>query len=184
MEKASFDHLNKLFEINANEWNHQILLIDQNLLVVVWEPKLYVLPILPHLVSKVLVPGEHHMLKDPSFYEVVHTRDVKACQDRLDQRDKKRQEGMLRQAPERNRLTFSSTVYPPTKKKASTSPSASPFASTSFAASSSFAASTEPNSPAYSSFVGTELQVEIEPVVSHIVCDEEREEDMATNLRT
>ena len=184
MEKVSFDHLNKLFEINANKWNHQIILIDQNLLVVVWEPKLYVLPILPHLVPKVLVPGEHHMLKDPPFYEVVHTRDAKGCQDRLDQRDKKCQEGMLRQAPERNRLTFSSTIYPPAKKKASTSPSASPSASTSFAASSSSAASTEPNSPAYSSFVEIELQVEVEPVVSHIVYDEEREEDMATNLRT
>ena len=91
---------------------------------------------------------------------------------------------MLRQAPERNRLTFSSTIYPPAKKKASTSPSASSSTSTSFAASSSSAASTEPNSPAYSSFVEIELQVEVEPVVSHIVYDEEREEDMATNLRT
>ncbi|RVW32190.1 hypothetical protein CK203_080087 [Vitis vinifera] len=152
--------------------------------LVEWVEKLYVLPILPHLVPKVLVPGEHHMLKDPPFYEVVHTRDAKGCQDRLDQRDKKCQEGMLRQAPERNRLTFSSTVYPPAKKKASTSPSASSSTSTSFAASSSSAASTEPNSPAYSSFVEIELQVEVEPVVSHIVYDEEREEDMATNLRT
>lgn len=90
MKKASFDHLNKLFKITTNEWNHQILFVDQNLLVVVREPKLYVLSILPHMVSKVLVSGEHHVLKDPHFYEVAHARDTKACQDWLDQRDKKR----------------------------------------------------------------------------------------------
>ena len=35
VEKASFDRLNKLFVISANEWHHQTLLIDQNLLLVV-----------------------------------------------------------------------------------------------------------------------------------------------------
>ena len=116
MKKASFDHLNKLFEIIANEWNHQILLIDQNLLVVVREPKLYVLPILPHLVSKVLVSGEHHVLKDPPFYEVTHARDTKARQDRLDQRDKKRYKGMLRKNLNGNCPTFSSTICRPRRR--------------------------------------------------------------------
>lgn len=84
VEKASFDHLNKLFEITTNERNHQIFLTDRNLLVVVREPKLYVLPILPHPVLKVLMPNKHHVLKDFTFYKVVRARDAKACQDRLD----------------------------------------------------------------------------------------------------
>lgn len=64
VEKASFDHLNKVFEITTNKRNHQIFLTDWNLLVVVREPKLYVLPILPHPVLKVLVSSKHHVLKD------------------------------------------------------------------------------------------------------------------------
>lgn len=44
VEKASFDHLNKLFEITSNKRNHRILLTDRNLLTVVQEPKSYVLP--------------------------------------------------------------------------------------------------------------------------------------------
>lgn len=81
LEKASFDHVNKLFEITTNEQNHQIFLMDRNLLVVVREPKLYVLPILPH---PVLVPSKHHVLKDFTFYKVARARNAKACQDRLD----------------------------------------------------------------------------------------------------
>ena len=42
---------------------------------------------------------------------------MKARQDRLDQREKKRQEGTLRQAPGVSRLATSSTAHPPTKKK-------------------------------------------------------------------
>lgn len=84
VEKASFNHLNKLFEITTNKRNHQIFLTDRNLLVVVREPKLYVLPILPHPVLKVLVPSKHHVLKDFTFYKVARPRDAKACQDRLD----------------------------------------------------------------------------------------------------
>lgn len=86
MEKASYDRLNKLFMISANERNYQTLLTNQNLLAVVREPRLYVLP---HLLPKVLVPGEHHVLKDLPFYEVAHAIDLKARQDRLDQREKK-----------------------------------------------------------------------------------------------
>lgn len=39
VEKASFDRLNKLFEISTNERNHQVLLMDGNLLAVVREFK-------------------------------------------------------------------------------------------------------------------------------------------------
>ena len=77
VEKTFFDHLNKMFEITAKERNHRILLIDRNLLVVVWEPKLYVLPILPHPAPKVLVPGEHHVLKDLTLYEFARAANAK-----------------------------------------------------------------------------------------------------------
>lgn len=89
VKKASFDRLNKLFKITSNKWNHLILLMDQNLLVVVWEPNSYVLLILPRSASKVLVPDEHHVLKNLPFYEVAPAQDTKACQDQLDQREKK-----------------------------------------------------------------------------------------------
>lgn len=45
--KASFDRLNKLFVIFMDEKNHQTLLIDQNLLVVILKRQLYFLPIIP-----------------------------------------------------------------------------------------------------------------------------------------
>ena len=81
VEKAFFDHLNKMFGITTNERNHRILLIDRNLLVVVREPKSYVLPILPRPAPKVLVPGEHHVLKDLPFYKVARAGNAKAHQD-------------------------------------------------------------------------------------------------------
>lgn len=78
VEKASFDRLNKLFVIFASERHHQTLLTDQNLIVVVWKTQLYVLPIFPYLAPKVLVSGEHHVLKDLSFYEEARVADAKA----------------------------------------------------------------------------------------------------------
>lgn len=81
VEKVSFDLFNKLFEIIANERNYQILLTYRNLLAIVQDPKLYVFPILPRPAPKVLVPGEYHVLKDLSFYEVVHETNTKAHQD-------------------------------------------------------------------------------------------------------
>lgn len=49
--------------------------------------------------SKVVVPGEHHILKDFPFYEEAREENAKADQERLDQREEKRQEGTLRKAP-------------------------------------------------------------------------------------
>ena len=46
IEKASFDRLNKLFEIVVSEQDHKVLLSDKNLHAMISEPKLYVLPIL------------------------------------------------------------------------------------------------------------------------------------------
>lgn len=48
--------------------------------------------------SKVVVPGEHHILKDLPFYEEAREENAKAHQERLDQREEKRQEGTLRKA--------------------------------------------------------------------------------------
>lgn len=77
VEKASFDQLNKLFEISATERNHQVFLMDKNLLSVVMESKPFILPILPHLAPQSFVIGEHHMLKDLPCYEVARTVDLK-----------------------------------------------------------------------------------------------------------
>lgn len=83
LEKASFDRLNKLFVISINEQNYQILLTYRNLLVVVQEPRPYILPILSCAAPKVLVPSEHHVLNDLPFYKVEHVANAKANQDWL-----------------------------------------------------------------------------------------------------
>lgn len=85
VEKASFVHLNKLFEITANERNYQMLLSTRNLLIVVQEPQPYVLNILPRWLPKVLVPGEHFVLQDLPFYEEAREADMKARQKCLEQ---------------------------------------------------------------------------------------------------
>ena len=85
MEKASFDRLNKLFEIAAVERHHQTLLTARNLLAVVREPQPYITNILPRWLPKQVVPGEHFVLKDLPFYERDRKADAKARQERLDQ---------------------------------------------------------------------------------------------------
>ena len=81
MDKTFFDRLNKLFVISISERNHETLMIDQNLQAVVRDSQLYAIPILPCFEPRVLVPGEHHVLKDLSFYEKASTIDAKARQD-------------------------------------------------------------------------------------------------------
>ncbi|RVW21238.1 hypothetical protein CK203_114582 [Vitis vinifera] len=97
VEKASFDQLNKLFVISTSERHYQTLLTDQNLLSVVQKPQPYIIPIFPRLAPKVLVPNEHHVLKDLPLYEEARAINAKARQDQLNQREKKHQEGTLRQ---------------------------------------------------------------------------------------
>ena len=63
--------------------------MDKNLLAMVREYKLSILPILPRLAPKVLVLGKHHVLKNLPLYEVVCAADAKACQDQLEQKNKK-----------------------------------------------------------------------------------------------
>ena len=69
VDKTSFDQLNKLFVIFTREWNHETLLTKENLLKLVRDPKLYVVPSsLPRFAPKVSVFGEHYVMKDLSFY--------------------------------------------------------------------------------------------------------------------
>lgn len=82
MKKASFICLNKLFEITTNKRNHQTFLTTWNLfaVVVIQEPQPYVLLIILRQVPRVVVPGEHFVLKDLPFYEEVREADAKAHQ--------------------------------------------------------------------------------------------------------
>ena len=122
VEKASFERLNRLFEIISVERHYQTLLTAWNLLAVVREPQPYVLNILPRRLPKVVVPGEHFVLKDLPFYKRACEADVKARQERFDQREEKRQKGTLRKTPgekgpgEKGRNS-SPTVCPPAAKK-------------------------------------------------------------------
>ena len=78
MGKASFIHLNKLFQIIASERNHHTLLSARNLLVIVREPQLYVHNIIHRRLPKIVVLGEHFILRDLPFYEEAREIDVKA----------------------------------------------------------------------------------------------------------
>lgn len=93
VEKASFDRLNKLFVISSSERHHQTFLTGKNLLAVVRESQLYIIPILPCLAPKVLVSGEHHVLNDLLSYKKARAAYSKAHQDRLDQREKNARRG-------------------------------------------------------------------------------------------
>ena len=90
VKKASFNRLNRLFEITTIERHHQTLLSTQNLLAVVQEPQSYVLNILHRRLPKVVVLGEYFVLKDLPFHEKASEADVKAHQERLDQQEEKR----------------------------------------------------------------------------------------------
>lgn len=117
VEKASFNRLNRLFEIVASERNYQTLLSSRNLLVVVWETQLYTLNILPRRLPKVVVSGEHFVLKDLPFYAKAHETDAQAHQERLSHREERRQEGTLRRAPGEKRRAPSPPACPPVQKK-------------------------------------------------------------------
>ena len=99
MEKASFDRLNKLFEIAAEERSCQTLLSTQNLRLVTQVSQSYVLNIIPRRLPKKVVTGEHFVLKDLPFYFKAREADAQARQARLNQREEKRQVGTLLRAP-------------------------------------------------------------------------------------
>ena len=117
VEKASFDRLNRLFEIAAAERSCETLLSAQNLRLVTQEPQPYVLNILLRRLPKEVVTREHFVLKDLPFYAAVRKADSrfrKAC---LNKQEVKRQEGLLRKAPEDKRPASSPPTGAPTKKK-------------------------------------------------------------------
>ena len=117
VEKASFDRLNKLFEINTIERHYQTLLSARNLLAVVQEPQPYVVNILPRRLPKFVVPGEHFVLKNLPFYKRARKAVAKARQEHLDQQEEKRQEGTLRKAPGEKGRDSSPMVRSPTAKE-------------------------------------------------------------------
>lgn len=78
VDKTSFDPLNKLFVIFVGEQDHETLLTNQNLILLVLETKSYVVPILPRFAPIMLVPEEHFVLKDFPFYEEARAVDTKA----------------------------------------------------------------------------------------------------------
>ena len=117
VEKASFDRLNRLFEIAADERSCETLLSAQNLCSVTQEPQPYVLNILPRRLPKKVVAGEHFVLKDLPFYTEARKADAQARKALLNEREKKRQERTLRRAPGGKRSAPSPPASAPTGKK-------------------------------------------------------------------
>lgn len=78
VEKASFNRLNRLFKITVSERNYQTLFSSRNLLAVVRKTQSYTLNILPRQLPKVVVFGEHFVLKDLPFYAKAREVDAKA----------------------------------------------------------------------------------------------------------
>lgn len=89
MEKASFVRLNKLFEIDVVERVHEVLLSDKNLLVLIDNPKFFIIPVFPRLASFSLVLGKHFVLKYLFFNKVTCLADFEAHQARLEEWEKK-----------------------------------------------------------------------------------------------
>ena len=113
MDKASFAHLNKLFEIGTTELAHNFLLSDKNLQALIENLKPFIIPVFPLLALLSLVPNEHFVLKDLSFYEIDHLVDSEARHDHLEEREKKFQDETFRQTPPASHLTSNSVVHPP-----------------------------------------------------------------------
>lgn len=90
MEKAAFAQLNKLFKINIAKQVYNVLLLDKNLLALIENPKLFIIPVFPRLAHSSLVLDEHFMLKDLPSYKVVRLENSKTHQTRLEEREKKR----------------------------------------------------------------------------------------------
>lgn len=195
MEKASFDLLNKLFVITFDKKNHQTLLTAWNFLTVIRESQPYVLPIIPRRLLKVIVLGEHHVLKDLFFYEEAHEADARAHQEHLDQREEKRQKGKLRKGRSEKRHILSFAVRHPIKKKKSSTKVVKVLAPVfeSFSASTFFVPlstnSSVPNSegdldpPRFERSDLDPQSSEFEPVILVVIYKPEVEEDTTTKLR-
>lgn len=64
-----------------------------------------------------MVPEEHFVLRDLPFYEEAREADTKARQERLEQRENRRQDGTLWRAPGEKGHMQSATAHLPTEKK-------------------------------------------------------------------
>ncbi|RVW83370.1 hypothetical protein CK203_038878 [Vitis vinifera] len=106
-----------LFEIAAVERSCETLLSAQNLHLVIQEPQPYMLNILPRRLPKEVVAGEHFVLKDLPFYAAVRKADTQSRKARLNKREEKRQEGLLRKAPGNKCPASSPPAGAPAKKK-------------------------------------------------------------------
>ena len=123
--------------------------------------------------------AEHFVLKDLPFYEVARLAYFEARQAHLEERERKHQDGTLRQVVVVGRLFSSFTAHHLTPKRkepttrpvqrAKTPPPTPPSSS---------------SSPSFSSS-SDEPKVEVDQVVPSIVCEEKEEEDenMTSNLR-
>lgn len=167
------------------------LLTEENFLKLVQDPVSYaVLTPLPHFTPRVLVPDEHYVVMDLPFYEEARTADAKKMADQLAQREKKHQEGILRQAPGGSHSATNSTTRPSPKKKSVpwpvkkaldlSPPSSSPSSpSTSIKVGADQGSSSSPS-------MGDNSDQEPKPIVTFIDLEPEEEEeaeDMALNLR-
>ena len=173
--------------ISSSERHHQTLLTDRNLLVVVRESQSYIIPIIPRLAPKVLVLGEHHVMNDLLSYENAWAAYAKAWQDRLDQREKKCQEGTLRQALSVSCQATNSTARPSAKRKSTLQPTrkALDLSPSPFSLSLSLEAGINQGSTGSPS-IGVNPDQELELAVPFIVLELEEEEkgkEMALNLR-
>ena len=117
VEKASFDRLNKLFEITTAERHHQTLLTARNMLTVVREPQSYITNILPRKLPKKVVSVEHFVLKDLPFYKRARKADAKARQKLLDEQEEKRQEETLRKTCGEKGCDSPPAARPPARKE-------------------------------------------------------------------
>ena len=117
MEKASFDRLNRLFEITAVERSCDTLLSAQNFRSVMQEPQPYMLNILPRRLPKEVVAGEHFVLQDLPLYAAVQKASTRTRKARLNNREVKRKEGLLRKAPGGKRPSSSPPAGAPAKKE-------------------------------------------------------------------
>ena len=141
------------------------------------ESQPYVLPIIPRLESKVLVLDEHQVLKDLPFYEEAWEENAKTRQDRLDQKEKKRQGGTLRQALGVSRLASSSTSYPPNTRKPVIRPIEKVLNLSLFVSSSSLSSKVDTDQGSTGSpSIETNPNQELEPVVPCIILELKEEE--------
>ena len=90
---------------------------EKNLLTLIDDPKPFIILVFSRLAPPSLVLAEHFVLKDLPFYKVARLADFEARQARLKEREKKHQEGTLRQAAIVGRPFSSFTIRPLTQKR-------------------------------------------------------------------